>query len=302
MNKRDRGGRNPLRGEPPAADQPGETPAPAKSDAPALSWDAVLVAAGRGERMGLGMPKARAPLGGLPMFLHALRTLWTHPGRNRLIVVFSSEEGEREQVKESIRDVLGLEAADIRRGENDPAEKLLLAPGGEERQDSVWAGLSALQSFGLSQHDVVLIHDAARPLVSHALISRCLEAILHQVPSPQAELPGLATHGRAPGPAGVVPGLPVQETLKLVYESRVVLTQPRENLYAIQTPQVFRFGPLLDSHQRARRYGIRATDDAALLERVGTTVLLVPGEAVNLKVTVRADLELAERLMRTGHA
>jgi 2-C-methyl-D-erythritol 4-phosphate cytidylyltransferase len=86
--------------------------------------------------------------------------------------------------------------------------------------------------------------------------------------------------------------------LKLVFENRVVLTQPRESLYAIQTPQCFRFGPLIAAHRRALRDGVHVTDDAALLEWQGIPVAMVPGETGNLKITFAEDLDFAERLLR----
>jgi 2-C-methyl-D-erythritol 4-phosphate cytidylyltransferase / 2-C-methyl-D-erythritol 2,4-cyclodiphosphate synthase len=255
------------------------------SEAALPPWDAILVAAGRGERLGLGHAKARALLAGIPLALHSLRTLSRHPGRDRIILVLPPDEEERGEI--------------MRWVELEPDLQVVAVPGGERRQDSVWAGLSALLRFNPPEDRVVLVHDAARPMVSHALIERCLRAMTLPMPgAAQAELPGINVRARGTGPAGVVPGLPVQETLKLVFEGRVVLTQPRENLFVIQTPQVFRFGPLLDAHQRARRQGGHATDDAALLERHGTPVILVPGDSLNLKITVPSDLAVAERLIR----
>lgn len=252
-----------------------------------LIWDGILVAAGRGDRLGFGYSKAFALLAGLPLFVHSLRTLWRFPGRNRLVLVAPPDDlAFRRAVEQTKQEFNG----EIPLG-------LEIIPGGERRQDSVLAGLNALHAHRPADDAVVLVHDAARPLASPALIRRCLAAMDECLPTHQDELPGLSTRTRPGGPAGVVPGLPVQETLKLVFESRVVLTQPRENLYAVQTPQVFRFGPLLDAHQRARRHQVTATDDAALLERHGTTVLLVAGEAGNLKITVPGDLDLAERLL-----
>jgi 2-C-methyl-D-erythritol 4-phosphate cytidylyltransferase len=250
-----------------------------------VQWDAILLAAGRGERLGLGQAKARVMLAGIPLFLHSLRMLARQPGLGRMVLALPPEEDERRRIMEWV----------VR----EPDVPVVPIPGGEQRQDSVWAALNTLQHFETPEDRIVLVHDAARPLVSQALIDRCLSAMLEQMPNaPQQELPGFTARGRGRGPAAVVPGLPVQETLKLIFEGRVVLTQPRENLYVIQTPQVFRFGSLLDAHQRARRQGVRATDDAALLERHGTTVVLVAGDALNLKVTVPSDLEMAERLLR----
>ncbi len=253
-----------------------------------LPWDAIVVAAGRGARLGSGSPKGRAPLAGVPLFLHALRVLGSAPGVDRIILVAPPEADE-----------LAAMEADLERGWSREQPPVTIIPGGEERQDSVWAALNALRKFERPEDGIVLVHDAARPLLSPELVSRCLEAMMRPVPRDgQDALPGLVQTGYwGSGPGGIVPGLPVRETLKVVYEGRIVLTQPREHLYAVQTPQVFRFGPLFRAHDQAHRFGMRATDDAALLEWQGIPVFIVPGEFENLKITFPEDLELAERLL-----
>jgi 2-C-methyl-D-erythritol 4-phosphate cytidylyltransferase len=168
-----------------------------------------------------------------------------------------------------------------------------VVPGGAERQDSVFAALSALDGDRIGPDTLIVVHDAARPLLRPDLLNRCLEAMDLRLDSGgQGDLPGLAQDEVAGSrPAGVVPGLPVRETL--------INTQPRDGLYAVQTPQVFRFGALIRAHRRAHRYGLRATDDAALLEWQGLPVRIVPGDSENLKVTFPGDLELAGRLLES---
>ena len=250
---------------------------------------ALLVAAGRGERLGGDRPKGRVLLAGRPLFVYALRTLLGHPCRADVCLLVPSEEAEVRAAGEILTEHV------------DPAgrERVRIRAGGARRQDTVRAGLLDLQERGASPDSVVVVHDAARPLLSAALLTRCLDALDESLPSRgQSELPGLEP-GDGPRrlPSAAIPGLPVRETLKLVFEERVVLTQPRENLWSVQTPQVFRFGPILQAHRRALRLGLSATDDAALLEWQGMPVRLVPGDPGNLKVTVAEDLALAERLL-----
>ena len=252
-------------------------------------WDAIVVAAGRGERLGHGRPKAYIPLQGRPLFVYSLRVLLSHPGVENAFLVVTPGAEEREEVARQIE--LHLPAEE--RG------RIRLVEGGAERQDSVWNALQLLDEAETSPERMLVIHDAARPLLTHGLLARCLHSMVHiKVEPGQAELPGLARSGPwGSGPAAVVPGLPVRDTLKLVFEDRVVLTHARENLYAVQTPQLFRFGPLLHAHRRAREFGMRATDDSALLEWQGIPIHLVAGEIMNWKVTFPDDLQLVTRLL-----
>jgi 2-C-methyl-D-erythritol 4-phosphate cytidylyltransferase len=245
--------------------------------------DAILLAAGRGDRLALGKAKARVELAGEPLFVHALRVLATHPEVQRILLVTPPDEVERGAMEDLARSIAGSRIATV--------------AGGAERQDSARAALEVLHQMQTSWRRPVLIHDAARPLVSSALIDRCLAALeMGLAPIEQGALPGIA--GSEAGPAAVVPGLPVRETLKLVFERRVVMTQSRERLYAIQTPQAFRFGMLRRAHQRARSLEMSGTDDAALLEWLGMPVVVVEGDPENLKVTYPQDLALAELLLQ----
>jgi len=153
--------------------------------------------------------------------------------------------------------------------------------GGATRQESVRLGLEALSS---SPPDLVLIHDGARPMISVALISRVID--------------GLAASD------GVLPVMPVVDTLKRVDGSRVGETVPRDNLVRAQTPQGFRFPNILGAHRQFA--GEALTDDAAVLERAGQSVTTVPGDDVNIKVTTMEDLaaltaSLAETRIGQGY-
>jgi 2-C-methyl-D-erythritol 4-phosphate cytidylyltransferase / 2-C-methyl-D-erythritol 2,4-cyclodiphosphate synthase len=150
----------------------------------------------------------------------------------------------------------------------------LLEPvfGGVERQDSVRLGLESLLE---RDPQVVAIHDGARPFVDAALIDRVLDAI--------DETPG------------AIPALPVADTLKRGRDGRVVETVERAQLWRVQTPQAFRFRPILDAHRAAA--GMKLTDDAAVAEHAGLAVSLVMGREENCKVTTAEDLLRAERTL-----
>jgi 2-C-methyl-D-erythritol 4-phosphate cytidylyltransferase len=145
--------------------------------------------------------------------------------------------------------------------------------GGATRTESVGRGVAAVPETA----EVIVVHDAARPLASTDLFRAVIAAV---------------TTG---GAGGAVPGVPVSDTIKVVDGSqRVTATLERAALVAVQTPQAFDAALLRKAHAA----GAEATDDAALVEALGATVRVVPGEARNLKITTPADLELAEHLLR----
>jgi 2-C-methyl-D-erythritol 4-phosphate cytidylyltransferase len=156
----------------------------------------------------------------------------------------------------------------------DPPEGVERAVGGATRSDSVRAGLALVPADA----DVVVVHDAARPLASAGLFERVVEAV-------------------AGGADGAVPGLPLSDTVKRVDGDRVVETVPREALVGVQTPQAFRAEVLRAVHLG----GGVDTDDAALVEAGGGTVVVVAGERHNLKLTVAEDLVFAQAVLG-GHA
>ena len=143
-------------------------------------------------------------------------------------------------------------------------------PGGDRRSDSVRAGLAAVPADA----EVVVVHDAARPLASPRLYGAVIAAVRG-------------------GAAAAVPAVPVVDTVKRVEGARVVETIARDDLVMIQTPQAFRADALRSAHER----GSDATDDAALVEAQGGTVVVVPGDPANLKVTTPEDLRIAAALL-----
>ncbi|MDE2242031.1 MAG: 2-C-methyl-D-erythritol 4-phosphate cytidylyltransferase, partial [Bradyrhizobium sp.] len=229
---------------------------------------AILVAAGRGLRAGAGGPKQYREIGGQTVIYRAMAAFSNHPQ------IFA------------VQPVLNPDDAAIF---NEAVSGLRHAPpanGGATRQASVRAGLEALAA---DKPDIVLIHDAARPFVSAAVISRAIEA---------ASRTGAA-----------VPAIAVTDTIKMVGDTgNVEATPERARLRIAQTPQAFRYEVILDAHRRAARDGRSDfTDDAALAEWAGLTVATFEGDPANMKLTtpedfVREEARLAALLgdVRTG--
>jgi 2-C-methyl-D-erythritol 4-phosphate cytidylyltransferase len=213
-----------------------------------LSVWAILVAAGRGERLGVDHPKAFAKLGEDPLLAEPLRRLDESDWIDRIVIVAPP----------------GWEEPAILLAEELACSKVhSCVAGGETRSESVRAGLAEVPDDAL----VVLVHDAARPLLPPEVIERVL--------GPLSE-----------GWDGAVPGLPVADTLKRVVDGAVVETVERDSLYAVQTPQAFP----ADVLRRAVATGAEATDCAGLVEAAGGRVTVVEGDPRLLKVTTADDL------------
>ncbi|HEV3184608.1 MAG TPA: bifunctional 2-C-methyl-D-erythritol 4-phosphate cytidylyltransferase/2-C-methyl-D-erythritol 2,4-cyclodiphosphate synthase [Xanthobacteraceae bacterium] len=218
---------------------------------------AVVVAAGRGLRAGGEMPKQYRRLAGEPAIRASLRLFAQHPEVSMVQPVIHPDDGAR----------FGAAAADLK----------LLAPvfGGATRQASVRAGLEAVAPL---RPDLVLIHDAARPYASAALVTRAIAAV--------------AATGAA------VPVMPLADTIKSVDATGRLIeaTLDRAILRTVQTPQAFAFAPVLAAHRRAAASGREDfTDDAALAEWAGLKVAAFDGEARNVKLTTAEDVARAER-------
>ena len=210
---------------------------------------AILVAAGTGSRFGGDTPKQLVLLQGKPVLRHAAEALISH-------IDLLQPVGDADLIGPAL----------------DGLPHLPIVAGGAERQDSVYAGLAALEN---SSPDIVLVHDAARPVIPPGTV--------------QAVLQALKTH------PGAIPALPVSDTLKRSVDSLIHETVPRANLFRAQTPQGFHYSTLLRLHRDAA--GAAATDDAALLEAAGLAVALVPGDERNIKLTVPDDLSRLNHLL-----
>jgi 2-C-methyl-D-erythritol 4-phosphate cytidylyltransferase/2-C-methyl-D-erythritol 2,4-cyclodiphosphate synthase len=217
---------------------------------------ALIVAAGHGVRAGEGPPKQYRTLGGIAVIRRSIEAFVHHPLVDLVQVVIGAEHGQL------------YEAA---------TEGLILPSpiaGGETRQESVLRGLEGLTTL---QPTFVLIHDAARPLVSADVIAATIDA--------------LETNG------GALPVLAAADTLKRLRDGLIEATVPRENIGGAQTPQGFRFDKILSAHRAAR--DTSATDDAAIAEQAGLRVAAVPGSRLNMKLTTPEDFVIAEALL--GH-
>lgn len=216
---------------------------------------AIVVAAGPGTRLGAGTPKGFVPLAGVPLFVRTLRAILAAPAIDEAIVVAPPQAID--QARALLRDHGPLRI-----------EPRVVA-GGAERQDSVRHGLAAVERAHL-----VAIHDAARPFVAPETIAAVVAAA--------------AAHGAA------IVAMPATDTVKLVdSDGWIESTPPRARVWLAQTPQVFRTELIRAAHARASD-GLPATDDAALVERLGHRVHVVAGSAANRKITTPDDQAWAE--------
>ncbi len=215
---------------------------------------AILLAAGRGERLGGDVPKCFVELEGRPLLAHAVDAATACAAVELVVVVAPQGFGGR----------AGPHVAHL-------GEGAVVIVGGSTRQESVAAGLAKIDE---SSFDSILVHDVARPLATTALFD--------------AVLLGLADAD------GVVPAVPVSDTIKRVRGGVVAETLPREALVAVQTPQAFRATALRHAHGGDPE----ATDDAALVEALGGRVVVVAAPRWNLKITEPEDLIVAEALLQ----
>jgi len=214
---------------------------------------ALIPAAGRGERFGRATNKVFALVAGKPILAHTLSVFEACEAINEIVLVI----GRRD-----------IEAAGDLVGRFGFAKVTHIVPGGAQRQDSVRLGLREVSG------DIVAIHDAARPMVTREIIEQSIQ---------EAERTGAC-----------IAAVGVIDTIKSASPDKVVTgTVDRSDLYAVQTPQTFRTELIREAFERAFADGFHATDDAALVERMGRKVSIVPGSYDNIKITTPADLQLA---------
>ncbi|MGH7274609.1 MAG: 2-C-methyl-D-erythritol 4-phosphate cytidylyltransferase [Nitrospiria bacterium] len=222
---------------------------------------AIIVAAGVGKRMGQTTPKQFLPLAGQPLLAHTLIPFEAVQEVREIIVLVPT--GWEEHCRSVVIEKNGFKKV----------SKVI--SGGKERQDSVYIGLmEAATTSG-----VIVVHDGVRPLITEALIQISIKTAAHC--------------------GAAVVAIPLTDTLKQVtLDGLVKRTLKREGLWLVQTPQTFQKKIILEAYAAALRDHFSGTDDAALVERAGFPIKIVPGSAMNLKVTTPEDLRQAEVLLK----
>ena len=213
----------------------------------------IVVAAGAGKRF--GSTKQFALLRGKPVLDWSMEEFEAHEKVSEIVLVLADE-----CKKENFTGRYGKLVSIVR--------------GGEKRQDSVVNGFKEVKP---EKADLVLIHDAARPIIGPELITRVIE------------------EGRRTGAA--VPVIPMEDTIKEAAEGRIIRTLNRESLVRVQTPQGFAYSILEEALKKAQEDRYYATDEAMLVERTGRTVSIVKGDPRNIKITTPLDLRIAEALL-----
>ena len=220
---------------------------------------AVVPAAGSGARMGASIPKQYLRFQGKTIVEHCLDRLLSHADIGGAVLVLAEDDPHWNRL------------------DYQPQKPLFTTTGGAERLHSVYSGLTTLQ-YRCGNDALALVHDAARPLVTHGDLARVIDA----------------ARGHE---AGALLASPVADTLKRQTENgEVETTVPRERLWRALTPQVFHLSPLLNALKHAIDDNLAITDDAQALENIGYRPVLVTGRVDNLKITERGDLRLAEMI------
>jgi len=234
---------------------------------------AIVPAAGLGRRFDASRKKTFHALNDVPLLVHTLRRLHTEEAVSEIIPVLREQDIER-----GTGMISSYQFSKIKN----------IIPGGRERQDSINNALMFLheERFELLQDSIILVHDGVRPIIPEGTI----EALIQSVQDAD----------------GAVPGIPPKDTLKRVGNKGIVIsTINRDEIRAIQTPQAFPFTVLKKAYELAYRDNFYATDDAALVERMGGTVKVIEGSPSNIKITTPEDLEMVEYILnkplaRTG--
>ena len=220
----------------------------------------VIVAAGTGSRMNMGINKQFIKLEGKEIIAYTIEKFCNNSNIEDIVVVV--KEDESEFFKKEILDKYNF-------------KNVKIAYGGKERQDSVYNGLKLLDE----KCDVVLIHDGARPFVSDKIIDKSIE--------------------EAKEHKAIVVGVPVKDTIKVIDNDKNIVDTPnRSVLWAVQTPQTFDYNILIDAYKDAFKNKFYGTDDAMLVERIGYKVKMLEGSYNNIKITTQEDLNIGSQILR----
>ena len=220
----------------------------------------VIVAAGTGSRMNMGINKQFIKLEGKEIIAYTIEKFYNNSNIEDIVVVVKEDESKKK--KKEILDKYNF-------------KNVKIAYGGKERQDSVYNGLKLLDE----KCDVVLIHDGARPFVSDKIIDKSIE--------------------EAKEHKAIVVGVPVKDTIKVIDNDKNIVDTPnRSVLWAVQTPQTFDYNILIDAYKDAFKNKFYGTDDAMLVERIGYKVKMLEGSYNNIKITTQEDLNIGSQILR----
>ena len=221
----------------------------------------LIVAAGKGLRMGSKIRKQYLQINSVPILSHTLSRFMLYTKAYKIVLVVP--QNDIEYCKENILQPLGLE------------KKVLLVTGGKKRQESVFNGIKAIKTLNkYHDQDIVLIHDGVRPFFNIELIESCVKGAIEF--------------------GACVPAIKATDTLKLVDNNKVIKTIDRDFIYQIQTPQAFLLKIIADALEYAERHDYSGTDDASIVEFYGHKVAIVKGLKKNIKITTQEDLKFAK--------
>jgi 2-C-methyl-D-erythritol 4-phosphate cytidylyltransferase len=223
-----------------------------------MAYQVIIPAAGQGKRMGAGKNKLLLELNNIPVLIHTLRVF----EEDKLCqgITLAVNPLDTEQFKYLLNKYKVKKVLD-------------LVPGGKERQDSIYNALKTVKNDG-----IILVHDAARPFILKEHIHRLLD---------KAQETGAA-----------IIGVPAKDTMKTVGNHVVMATVERSSLWAVQTPQAFRFSILLKAYEHAKKEHFIGTDDSSLVERISHPVSMVEGDYDNIKLTTKEDLFFAQAILQ----
>jgi 2-C-methyl-D-erythritol 4-phosphate cytidylyltransferase len=228
---------------------------------------AIVPSAGLGKRFDAKIRKTFAAVHDVPLLVHTLRRLAAERSITEIIPVLRKQD-----IENGFQFINEYQVEKVTR----------IARGGKERQDSIHNALMLLDQNGSNPDSIVLIHDGVRPFIPEGLIASLIS--------------GLKTFD------GVIPGIPVKETIKEVApDGSVISTVNRERFRSVQTPQAFTFSTIKRAYDSAYAQGYYATDDAALVERIGGRVKIISGSPYNIKVTTPEDLEMVEWILTSSN-
>lgn len=229
---------------------------------------AIILSGGTGSRLGADIPKQYIKVGGRPILMYCVQTLLNNKNVDKLVVCLAEEW----------RAFFTDEVAKLH-----PHKEIIFSEPGEVRQLTIYNALTLLKESGADKDDIILIHDAARPLLSDKLICSCFDACLNH--------------------DAVLPVIPVKDTIYRSVDGRRIDSLPkRQELYAGQAPEAFKFGKYFSLHKKCTEEELKKiTGSTQIAYDNGCDVVLVRGEEINFKVTTPEDLSNFESIIKKDH-